>query len=594
MTANVEEVAWDIEPLVRNKGAEGVEELLDEADQRATKLAERRGEVASFTGDDLLAYMKELAAVSELITRAEAYAVLSFSIDTAEAARGALLQRVQERYTAIRTKLLFFDLEWAALDDDRAQVLLATEGLDFARHHLRMERRYKDHLLTEPEERILVEKSVPANSSWARLFEEQTSAILVADGEKEVTLEEAMSALTSPDRDRRRTMAESITTALAPGLRTRGYIFNTLLYDKSIDDRLRRYPHWLASRNLANQASDDSVEALIQAVVKRYDIAHRWYGLKAQMLGLDRIADYDRSATLTADEDVVEWADAQRIVLDGYRSFSPDLADLVKRFFDEGWIDAPVRPNKRTGAFCMYTVPDLHPYVFLNWTSRRRDVLTLAHELGHGVHSYLAQPQGIFQMSTPLTLAETASVFGETVVFELLLEMAPDAESRLALLAENVERAIATVFRQVAMNRFEDAVHNERRDAGELSVERFGELWIATQADMLGESVELTDGYRSWWSYIPHFIEVPGYVYAYAYGQLLALSVYKRYEERGADFVPAYLELLGTGGSMPPEELGRIVDCDLADPSFWDGGLGIVDSQLQQAEQAAREAGRVS
>ena len=270
------------------------------------------------------------------------------------------------------------------------------------------------------------------------------------------------------------------------------------------------------------------------------------------------------------------------------------MATTAQRFFDDSWIDAPARPGKRPGAFCSYTVPSVHPYVFLNYTARRRDVLTLAHELGHGLHAYLAREQGPFHQGTPLTLAETASVFGETVTFGKLLEQTTEPNERLALLAENIEGAIATVFRQTAMNRFEDSCHTARRHEGELSVDRFGELWAKSQEEMLGDAVEVTDGYRSWWSYVPHFIGTPGYVYAYAYGQLLALSVYHQYEEQGSDFVPRYIHMLSSGGSMAPEDLGKIVGCDLADPTFWDGGLDIVEQQLEQAETAAFEAGRLS
>jgi oligoendopeptidase F len=277
-------------------------------------------------------------------------------------------------------------------------------------------------------------------------------------------------------------------------------------------------------------------------------------------------------------------------VLDAYGSFAPQLGSLAQRFFDERWIDAPVRPGKRGGAFCSYTVPSAHPYVMLNYTARRRDVLTLAHELGHGVHAALAAPQGVFHQGTPLTLAETASVFGEALVFGRLLDAAATPESRLALLAESIEGAIATVFRQTAMHRFEHLVHSARREEGELSVERFSELWAGTQEELFGDAVEVTEGYRSWWSYVPHFVNSPGYVYAYAYGQLLALSVYRRYRDEGAAFVPDYLRLLSAGGSMAPEQLGRIVGIDLADPGFWDAGLLLVEEQLSAAEQAAEAA----
>jgi oligoendopeptidase F len=551
--------------------------------------------------------MSELAEIQELVGRAGYYAALRFSTDTADPGNGALMQWVQEQETAIQTTLLFFELEWAALDDDRAEAMLAGAGLDFARHHLRNVRRYRDHLLSEPEERIVTEKSLTGASAWTRLFEELTAVIEVelpedasdgagaggGQGAVRVPLEIALSRLQAADREVRRISAEGVTAALAPGLRTRAYLFNTLLADKATEDRLRRYPNWLAARNLSNEASDESVQALIAAVRGRYEIPRRWYRLKARLLGLDRLADYDRMASVSADEVSFPYAQAREIVLDCYSSFSPDLGSLVKRFFDERRIDAPVRPAKRGGAFCAGTVPSEFPYVLLNYTAKRRDVLTLAHELGHGVHFALAAKQGIFQQHTPLTLAETASVFGETIVFGKLLEEDTSPASRLALLAENLEDTIATVFRQVAMNRFEDLVHTERRERGELSVERFGELWADSQEELLGDSVEVTDGYRSWWSYIPHFIGSPGYVYAYAYGQLLALSVYERYEQVGSELVPSYLEMLAAGGSKSPEEVAAIVGIDLTDPGFWEAGLDLVERQLAQAEEAAEQSGRL-
>jgi len=441
----------------------------------------------------------------------------------------------------------------------------------------------------------MTEKAVTGRNAWSRLFAEVTSAIEVAvdDGARPVPLDAALSQLVSPDRDLRRRVAEGVTAALEPGLRTRGFVLNTLLYDKAVDDRLRRYPHWLASRNLANEASDESVEALVEAVRGRYDLPRRWYALKARLLGLDRLADYDRAAAVTAEDPEVPWPEARDLVLDSYRGFDPGLGELARRFFAERWIDAPVRPNKRGGAFCAYTVPSAHPYVMLNFTAKRRDVLVLAHELGHGLHAALAAPRGVFHQHTPLTVSETASVFGETIVFGRLLERAMSAESRLALLAESLEGSIATVFRQVAMNRFEDLAHTARRDEGELSTDRIGELWAESQEELFGDAVEVTDGYRAWWSYVPHFIATPGYVYAYAYGQLLALSVYRRYREEGEGFVPRYVDMLAAGGSMPPVELGKIVDVDLVDPGFWDAALDLVAEQLEAAEAAALEAGRV-
>jgi oligoendopeptidase F len=598
----LQRTAWDLEPLVDGEGQEGVERRLSDALTRADAFAERySGELDELDSGGLREAMSELAAIYEMVARAGYYAALRFSTDTADPANGALLQKVQEQETAIQTKLLFFELEWAALPDERVEELLAGDGLEFCAHHLRNVRRYREHLLSEPEEKILTEKSLTGANAWTRLFEELTSAIEVElpaagpDGTSEtVALDVALSRLSLPDPDVRRTTAEAVTAALAPGLRTRAFLFNTLLADKATDDRLRRYPHWLAARNLANEASDESVQALIEAVRARYEIPRRWYRLKARLLGVERLADYDRMAAVTEDDVSFPFAQAREIVLDCYSSFSPELGTLVKRFFDERRIDAPVRPAKRGGAFCAAAVPSVFPYVLLNYTARRRDVLTLAHELGHGVHFALAAPQGVFHQSTPLTLAETASVFGETIVFGRLLEEDTTPASRLALLAENLEDTIATVFRQVAMNRFEDLVHTNRREQGELSVERLGELWAESQSEMFGDSIELTEGYRTWWSYIPHFIGSPGYVYAYAYGQLLALSVYERYQQTGAELVPNYLRMLAAGGSLPPEELGKIVGVDLADPGFWTAGLDLVERQLQEAEAAAEASGRLS
>jgi len=590
------ESAWDLAPIVGGEGEAGVQRLLDDALARGSAFAaEYAGKIATLDAPGLREAMLELAVIGELVDRAGSFASLEFTTDTADPARGALLQKVQERGTQLETQLLFFDLEWAALEDEQAEALLSASGVDleFCAHHLRSARRYRPHLLTEPEEKVMAEKSLSSHASWTRLFEEQVSAIRVdagdgsADGDGgEIPLDQALSMLLSPDGETRRTTAEAVTAALDPGLRTRAFIFNTLLYDKSVDDRLRRYPHWLAARNLANEASDESVLALIHAVRGRYDIPQRWYRLKARLLGVDKLKDYDRSATVASSEPLFAYADARDMVVETYTAFAPEAGAITRRFFDESWIDAPVRENKRGGAFCA-TVTGVHPYVMLNYTARRRDVLTIAHELGHGLHSALAEKQGIFHQGTPLTVAETASVFGETLVFERLLEESGSDSERLELLAGRIDDAIATVFRQMAMNRFEHLVHTRRRDQGELSAQDINAAWVESQAEMLGDAVEITGGYHSWWSYIPHFINTPGYVYAYAYGQLLALSVYGRYQEVGPDLVPKYLEMLGAGGSRTPEELGQIVGVDLADPGFWDAGLKLVDQQLIEAEALA-------
>jgi oligoendopeptidase F len=588
------DIGWDLETLLEGKT---VDDLLDEADSIADELVAVRGRVTSLDPSELASHLRRTADLYDSMGRAGNYASLRFAVDTADPATGALMQRVEERSTQISTRLLFFDLEWVEIDPDRSEELLGDPRLDFAAHHLRSLLRYRDHVLTEPEERIVAEKDVTGVNAWVRLFSELTSDLDVElpgpDGTTKVSLETALSHLAEPDATVRRTSAEAVTEALLPGIRVRASVFNTIAADKSTEDRLRSYPSWISSRNLANEASDESVQALVDAVVDHYEIARRWYRLKARILGVDKLYDYDRMASLAESSTSIGWSEASSLVLDSYASFSPTLADGVRQFLDQSWIDAPVRPGKRPGAFCSYTVPGHHPYVLLNWTGRRRDVLTLAHELGHGLHALLSRDQGVFHHFTPLTLAETASVFGETVTFERLLDMTDDPNERLALLAESVEGSIATVFRQVAMNRFEDAVHTERREVGELSVDRFGELWSLSQRDLMGDAVEVTEGYRSWWSYIPHFIGTPGYVYAYAYGQLLALSVYTRYQEQGDSFIPKYLDLLSAGGSLPPSELGRIVDCDLNDPGFWSAGLELVAGQVTAAEAAAEAAGRL-
>lgn len=582
------ETAWDLTPLVDGDTEGGVQRQLAEAGERATAFAQSyAGRIGELDAVALAAAMHELAALYELVGKAGSYASLRFATDTAEPARGAMFQLVQEKATEIETLLLFVELEWAAVPDAQAQALLADDELAFCAHYLRSARRYRPHLLTEPEEKILAEKSIVSGSAWSRLFGEQTAALRVTLGGDRQSLDVALSRLQSPDRELRRTVAQAVTEALTPGLRTRAFIYNTLLYDKSVEDRLRSYPHWLAGRNLANEASDQSVMALIEAVRGRFDIPQRWYRLKAKLLGLKRIADYDRIAPVLPQEITFSFGDAREMVLDTYHAFSPQAGALAKRFFDERWVDAPVREHKRGGAFCSYTVPSVHPYVMLNFTARRRDVLTMAHELGHGLHAALAQPQGVFHHSTPLTLAETASVFGETLVFGRLLEATGSDDDRLSLLAERIDGGVATVFRQMAMNRFEHLVHTRRRTEGELSVDRINASWVESQQELFGDSVEITDGYHSWWSYVPHFINSPGYVYAYSYGQLLALSVYQRYAEEGESFVPRYLELLAAGGSRGPEELAAIVGIDLTDPGFWDSGLQLIDDQLTAAEELA-------
>lgn len=586
-----EEVAWDLSDLFEGIDDPRIDEEIARAEADAAAFRERyHGKVAELDATGLAAAVAEHERIESAVVRPLTFAHLVFATNMAEPARGALVARLGEKAASLETQLLFFALEWAATPDEVAEQLLADAALDDWRHHLQSLRKFRPYLLSEPEERIVTEKGVSGVSAWSRLYEEQIGALRVPLDGDELSLEIAMSRLYDADRDTRRTAAEAITEALGPGLRTRTFVFNTILLDKSIDDRLRGYPTWISSRNLANETTDEAVDALIEATTSRYDVAQRYYRLKARLLGLDALDHYDRFAPVSTDTAKTPWDEARRIVVDAYSEFSDEAGHIVSRFFGDNWIDGPVRPDKRTGAFCATTVPGVHPYVLMNYTGDRRSILTLAHELGHGLHGVLAQPLGLFNSSTPLTTAETASVFGEALTFDVLLAGEDDPRRRLDLLTGRIEDAIATTFRQIAMNRFEHAVHTERRGQGELAPERIGELWLEVQDELFADSVS-TAGYAPWWSYIPHFTGSPGYVYAYAYGYLFSLAIYRRYVQEGDAMVEPYLGLLRAGGSRSPEELARIVGLDLTDPAIWASGIDALSEELDEAERLAGEIG---
>ena len=586
-----EDVAWDLSDLYDGGDDPRIEQDVEQTEAAAAAFRERySGHVAQLSPGELLEAIEERERIESTFTRAIYYAHLWFATDMNDSQRGALVARLTEKGAAVDTQLLFFGLEIAAFEDDHAEALLASDELESWRHWLRTIRKFRPYVLSEPEEKILTEKSVSGFAAWDRLYDELLGAIKVELEGAEIGFEEAMSKLYSPDRDLRRRASEAVTEALAPGLKTRTYVFNTIAVDKSIDDRLRGYETWISSRNLSNDTTDEAVQALIDAVVGRYDVVQRYYTLKAKLLGLDRLSFYDRMAPLAEDTTHVEWSDARQLVLDAFADFSNETGDVITRFFDENWIDAPPRDGKRPGAFCATNVPGVHPYVFMNYTGDRRSVLTLAHELGHGLHGCLAQPLGFFNASSPLTTAETASVFAEALTFKRLLAVEEDPQRRLNLLAGRIEDSIATVYRQIAMNRFEHAVHTTRRDEGELSTDKFEELWLASQHQLFGDSVD-TAGYATWWSYIPHFIGTPGYVYAYSYGFLFALSIFRKYELEGESMVEPYLDLLRAGGSKTPEELAEMVGLDLTDRKIWDAGIDALAVELDEAEALAVDLG---
>jgi oligoendopeptidase F len=591
IATGAEQIEWDLSDLFDGPDDPRLESELDENLAAAQVFRQRyHGRLGELSAAELNDAVAELERIKSASTRVEAYARLRQAADASEQARGALAQKVRERNTRIETELLFFDLEWAALDDDAAERVLGDPALERYASVLRSERRYKPYQLTEPEERISAEKAVTGVSAWDRLFDELLSDLRVSLDDEDLALDEALARLSRlTDQGERGRVAEAVTETLRPGLRTRGYVLNTILNERAIEDRLRGYATWISSRNLANEIPDEAAESLVDAIVARYDIPQRFYALKARLLGLPRLKDFDRFAPLQEVEGTIAWEDAREVVVGAFAGFTPLAGEIVDDFFERSWIDAALRPGKINGAFCATLIPDVHPYVLMNYAGERRSVLTLAHELGHGLHGSLAQDLGLLNASTPLTLAETASVFGEALTFEKLKEREDDPRAQLDLLVGRIDDAVSTVFRQIALNRFEHAIHTARRDEGELPVDQLAELWAAEQERLFGDAVEVTEGYRSWWSYIPHFIGVPGYVYAYAFGYLFSLAIYRRYLDEGDSLVEPYLDLLRAGGSAPPAELASRLGFDVTDPGFWSAGLDAIGVLVDEAEQLAAE-----
>ncbi len=583
-----EQVHWNLTDLYPSP-TQLIEDLT-RADSAAQDFARAyRGKVAELQATDLAKALEAYSSLQETLGRAGAYAYLDWSTHTHDSAKGALLQRFSETSSQIVQKILFFEIEWAQVPDDRAKKLLDNPELKHYKHYLEVQRLLRPHLLSEPEEKILAEKSVTGASAWVRLFDEILGAARFTLRGEEYSEQEVLSRLYEADRNLRREAALAFSEGLDRRSRELTFVFNTILADKASDDRLRRFPHWLASRNLANEIPEETVNSLIGAVTGRYSLSVRFYALKRKLLGLEKMFDYDRYAPLEGSDRFYSWQEARRIVLDTYQSFHPDMGMIGRKFFEQSWIDAAITPGKRSGAYSHAVVPSAHPYIMINFTGKARDVQTLAHELGHGIHQYLSRAQGVLQASTPLVTAETASVFGEMLVFQRLLEQERDPANRLAMLVAKIDDSMATVFRQVAMNRFEDRIHNTRRSEGELSLDRFSEIWMTTQQEMFGDSVILGEHYRSWWSYIPHFIHTPGYVYAYAFGELLVLALYALYRKAGEEFSARYVELLQAGGSDWPDQLVGKLGVDLKNTGFWNQGLDAIESLVSEAESLAEE-----
>ena len=583
-----ESVRWDLSDLYASPTDPALEATLARALERARAFeAAYKGQVATLEPHEFAEMMRELEQDEEEGAKPEIYAYLLHSQNTQDPAAGRILARVREAAAERGAHGVFFSLELAQVTDEHAAELYTHPESARYRHTIEEARKFRPHQLSEPEERVLTDFSPVGAVSWTRLFEELCAAIRVEVDGRDLALEEALKLLYEPDRDTRRRASGAITAALGNGIRTRAYIFNVILQEKAIDDRLRHFPSWISSRNLANETSDEAVQALVAAVTDRYDICVRYYAVKKRLLGVGTLNEWDRYAPIEEASRNLSWDDAKELVLGSYDRFSKRAGLLVNDFFTHGWIDAPVVPGKAPGAYCMPVTPRHHPYVMLNFTGTLRDALVMAHELGHGLHDRLATKQHIFDFNPPLTLAETASVFGEALTFDRIMAEEKDPKVRLAMLCSQCENAFSTVFRQVAFNQYEEACHLARRTEGELAIDQLNEIYQSKLQPMFGDALVLTDEHKVWWSYVEHFLHTPGYVYAYAYGNLLALSVYYRFLERGTAFVDDYLDFLAAGGSTRPDELVRRIGLDITDPGFWDAGLTILDGMVTEVERLA-------
>jgi oligoendopeptidase F len=582
-----ENIQWDLSDLYPS--ATGEELQSDK--KMVVKLADEfkddyRGKVETLNAESFAGALKKYERIVEILGKIGSFAHLTWSTNTESTEYGKLLQEANELGSEVSQKLVFFDVEWLKLSDEKAESLINDELLKKWRHYLRTSRRYKEHTLTEEAEKVMSAKSVTGRAAWNRFFDETLGAArFELDGDT-LTEQEVLSKLHSPDCELRKRAHQSLTTTFKKHSRTLTFVFNTILADKFTNDKLRNYSHWLESRNLSNQIDDASVEALVEAVQNKYSVVQRYYKLKTRLLGLDKMYDYDRYAPLLNSTKTISWEESKEIVLSAYGDFNPEMERIAGKFFEEKWIDAAVKPGKRGGAYSAGTVTTVHPYVFMNFEGRLRDVQTLAHELGHGVHQYLSRKQGELQSSTPLTTAETASVFGEMLVFNRMMENLSDPKEKLALLISKIDDTIATVFRQVSMNRFENEIHHARRDGGELSTDDFSEYWYKTQKKLYGDSVKITDEYKLWWCYIPHFLHTPGYVYAYAFGELLVLALYDLYKKSDQqDFSEKYIELLEAGGSDWPHKIVAKMGVDITEASFWENGLQLFEEMISEAEE---------
>lgn len=583
-----ENIHWDLSDLYESPSDPALksdkERVLDKADAFKDTY---KGKIAELNASEFAKMLRDYEEIVQILGKIGSYSHLIWSTNTEDPELGKLLQQANELSSEVSQKLVFSDVEWLKVDDEKANKLIQSEELRKWKHHLEVSRMYKEHTLTEEAEKVMSAKSVTGRAAWNRFFDETLGAArFELEGEK-LTEQEVLSKLHEPDRELRKKAHASLTKTFRDHSRTLTFVFNTILADKYTNDKLRNYDSWITSRNMANQTDQASVDALVNAVTDSYPLAQRYYKLKRKLLGVDEMFDYDRYAPITKSTKKVKWIDAREIVLEAYGDFHPEMRSIAHDFFEKNWIDAAIKPGKRGGAYSASTVTSVHPYVFMNFDGKLRDVQTLAHELGHGVHQYLSRKQGELQSSTPLTTAETASVFGEMLVFNKLMNQLDDPKEKLALLISKIDDTIATVFRQISMNRFEDKIHTARREQGELSKDQFSEFWFETQNALYGDSITLTEEYKIWWCYIPHFLHTPGYVYAYAFGELLVLALYDSYKTQKNGFSEKYLSLLEAGGSDWPHNLVSKLGLDIKDKNFWSRGLDIFEAMVREAEELA-------
>lgn len=578
--------AWDLTDLYAAPDAPEIDRDFSRAETLSKTFAERyQGKLATLSGDDLGQAIAEYEEVTEILYKVMSYAQLLFAADVSDGERGRFYQTTQERLTDISSTTLFFHLEINRLSDDLLAEQLKNEKAAHYAAWIRDTRAFRDHQLSDDLEKLLHEKSVSGRSAWVRLFDETEASLkFPLDGE-DLSMSDVLNLMSDKDGDQRKKAAKVLGQVLNENIKLFSLVTNTLAKDKAIEDGWRSYLRPISQRNLTNQVEDEVVDALVVSVRKAYpDLSHRYYRLKAKWFGVDQLDYWDRNAPLPDDETrLYDWPEARRMVLDAYGRFEPRLAEIADQFFEKNWIDAELRKGKDSGAFSHSTVPSVHPYILMNFHGKARDVMTLAHELGHGVHQVLSGPQGTLMADTPLTTAETASVFGEMLTFRSLLEGESDPARRRILLAGKVEDMLNTVVRQIAFHTFEEQVHDERAK-GELSPERLGDIWMDVQGESLGDAVRFDEDYRSFWAYIPHFVHSPFYVYAYAFGDCLVNSLYDVFQSGHPGFQDKYLDMLSAGGTRRHKELLAPFGLDASDPEFWKRGLGIVAGFVDELE----------